>query len=108
MARLALAGAQRTGTSTAVPRLLADAVGNPELHAIFIAALVTPRRRTLGQALERAVARRKLRPDLDPELVLDLIAGPMIYRILINGGDLSGLEDRPVELLEALLRGLAP
>jgi len=32
----------------------------------------------------------------------------MIYRILINGGGLSGLEDRPVELLEALLRGLAP
>ena len=45
---------------------------------------------------------------MDLELVIDLLAGPMIYRILINGGDLSGLEDRPRELLGLVLEGIAP
>ena len=108
VARLAVASAERTGAATAIPRLLAEAVGNPELHAIFTAALVTPRRRTLGEALERAVARGELREGLDLELVIDLLAGSMIYRILINAGDMSGLHDRPGRLLDVLLEGVAP
>lgn len=106
VAQLALEGAQRTGASTAIVRLLADAVGNAELHAIFTQALVMPRRRTVRQALERAVSRGEIREGLDLELVVDLLAGPMLYRILINGGVLSGLEERPGQLLDILLDGI--
>jgi hypothetical protein len=42
-------------------------------------------------------------------VVIDLLVGPMIYRILINEETCSGLEDRPRELLDLLLeRPLAP
>jgi AcrR family transcriptional regulator len=108
VAQLALSGAQHTGAATFLPRLLAESVGNPELHAIFTAALVNPRRHILRRALERAAARGEIREDLDLEVVIDLLVGPMLYRILINGGDVSGLEDRPRELLGLVLEGIAP
>ena len=38
------AAVQREGAATFAPRLLGEAVGDPELHAIFFANLIKPRR----------------------------------------------------------------
>jgi Tetracyclin repressor-like, C-terminal domain len=57
--------------------------------------------------IERAVARGEVRDDVDVELVIDLFAGPVIYRLLITGGDLGQLFTVE-EQLDALLTGLAP
>mgnify|MGYP006212234853 CR=1 FL=1 len=40
-------------------------------------------------ALERAVERGELRDDLDYELALDFLGGPLFYRLLITGGPLD-------------------
>ena len=91
-----------------MPRLLAEASRDPELHAIFYAQLVEPRRRVARIALERARDRGELRDDVDLELAIDMLAGPIIYRFLITGGDLAPAAAAAPRLLEALLAGLSP
>ena len=91
-----------------MPRLLAEASRDPELHAIFYAQLVEPRRRVARIALERARDRGELREDVDLELAIDMLAGPIIYRFLITGGDLVPAAAAAPRLLETLLAGLSP
>jgi AcrR family transcriptional regulator len=94
------------GAARVAPLLLAEAAENPEMHAIFRAALVEPRRAMLRTLLERAAARGELRDGLDLELVVDLLAGPVIYRLLIDGGDTTVVEQRGTSHLATLLRGI--
>ncbi len=91
-----------------MPRLLAEASRDPELHAIFYAQLVEPRRRVARIALQRARDRGELRDDVDLELAIDMLVGPIIYRFLITGGDLGPVAAGAPRLLEALLAGLSP
>src|SRR5215218_2378758 len=64
------------------------------------------RRAALRAVLERGVARGDLRADLDLELALDVLGGPLFYRLLITGGAIDRkLADGVVELI---LRGFAP
>jgi Tetracyclin repressor-like, C-terminal domain len=90
-----------------LPRLLGDVANDPELHAIFYDNLVEPRRAQMRAILQRAAARGEIRDDVDIELIIDLFAGPVVYRLLITGGDyaqLHAVDDQ----LDALLNGLAP
>ena len=107
LAARVIAAAERVGAATFMPRLLGDAANDPELHAIFYEHLVEPRRNQLRSVLERSVARGELRDDLDLEFVMDLFAGPIVYRLLISGGDYSQLPSLDVQL-DMLLNGLAP
>ncbi|HZH23488.1 MAG TPA: TetR/AcrR family transcriptional regulator [Solirubrobacteraceae bacterium] len=91
-----------------MPRLLAEASRDPDLHAIFYAQLVEPRRRVARIALERARDRGELREDVDLELTIDMLAGPIVYRFLITGGDLAPAAAVAPRLLDALLEGLSP
>jgi AcrR family transcriptional regulator len=106
-AQTIISGAARTGALTLMPRLLSEVVNDPEMHALFSQHLVEPRRRVVRAIVERAKARGELRADLDPDLAVDLMVGPMIYRLIIAGGEASGLGD-PAEVLEAVLAGLRP
>jgi AcrR family transcriptional regulator len=107
LAQAVRASASRGGAATLMPRLLGDAVNDPELHAIFRANLVEPRRAALRQVLERAIARGEIREGVDLELMIDLFAGPAVYRLLITGGDMSRMFSVD-EQLDALMHGLAP
>ena len=91
-----------------MPRLMADAVGDDELHEIFYARLVEPRREVMRVLVRRAQARGEVRPDVDPELAVDLLAGPLVYRIVISGGRLERIERDPMAVLDAVLAGIAP
>ena len=107
MASRVLSAAQRAGAATLMPRLLGDVANDPELRAIFYENLVEPRRAQMRAVLQRAVARREIRDDVDIELLIDLFAGPVVYRLLITGGDYAQLPAVD-EQLDALLNGLAP
>jgi AcrR family transcriptional regulator len=107
MAMRVLGAAQRAGAATLMPRLLGDVANEPKLRAIFYDNLVEPRRAQMRAVLERAVARGEIRDDVDIELMIDLFAGPVVYRLLITGGDYSQLPAVD-EQLDALLNGLAP
>jgi AcrR family transcriptional regulator len=103
-----LTAAEVTGALTFMPRVLADVAGDREMHAIFSAALVDPRRRVLETILRRGIERGEVRADADLELAVDLIAGPIIYRIIITGGDVDRIAERPMQVLETVLAGLSP
>lgn len=56
------------------------------------------RRRYTVDAVQRAVARGELAADADPELVADLVAGPIFYQHLVMRGRLdAGYADRVVD-----------
>jgi AcrR family transcriptional regulator len=105
IAQMVLAAAGRVGAATFMPRMLADAAGDPEMHAIFYENLVAPRRATMAEVLRRGVARGELRADLDVELAVDLLAGPWVYRLLISGGKLPDVDPEP--LVDFVLGGIA-
>jgi AcrR family transcriptional regulator len=107
MASLVRAAARRAGAATLMPRLLGDVANDPELRAIFYDNLVEPRRAQMRAVLQRAVARGEIRDDVDIELIIDLFAGPVVYRLLITGGDYAQLPEIE-DQLDALLNGLAP
>ena len=106
-AQTILAGAARTGALTLMPRLLSDVAGDAEMHDLFYEHLVEPRRRVVRAIVERAQARGEIRTDLDPELVVDLMVGPFIYRVLIAGGDVTKIGN-PAAVLQTLIDGLSP
>jgi AcrR family transcriptional regulator len=106
-AQTILAGAARTGALTLMPRLLSEVVNDPEMHALFSEHLVEPRRRVVRGIVERAKARGDIRADVDTNVAVDVMVGPVIYRLIIAGGEASRLGD-PAEVLEAVLSGLRP
>jgi AcrR family transcriptional regulator len=104
----ALANAQSTRFATFMPRVLAEVAHIPELQEIFYDALVAPRRETLVAIVHRAIERGEIRADVDVELAVDVIAGPMIYKIIITGGDLEQVAAMPSRVLELVMDGLRP
>ena len=107
VARSVMAGAERVQFASFVPRLLAEAAGDTEMHAIFYENLVAPRRAVMGDVLRRGVERGELHADLDVELAIDIVTGPWVYRLLISGGDPAVYRLDPAALLDLILGGLA-
>ena len=109
MALAAQAGADArvTGAPTFIPRMLAEASGHPDVHAIFTRTLVEPRRTVMKTLVERAKQRGEIRTDLDPEVVVDLIAGPMVYRLMLGNIELEELAGHAVALFDTAMAGLA-
>lgn len=89
-----------------LPRLLAEAAGEPELHRLVYDKFVAPRRAVATELLRRAIARDELRADLDLDLTIDMLIGPVVYRALISGGDPEQVHGMSERLLDALLAGL--
>ena len=60
----------------------------------------------MSEVLRRGVERGDLRPDLDLELALDLLGGPLFYRLLVTG---APLDERLADgVADLILRGFAP
>ena len=65
-----------------MPRVLAEVAGNAgAARDLLRRSSCEPRRRVLETVLRRAVARGEVRDDVDLELAIDLLAGPVIYRM---------------------------
>jgi Tetracyclin repressor-like, C-terminal domain len=64
------------------------------------------RRAALHEVLERGVARGDLDRDLDFELALDVLGGPLFYRLLITGGPID--EQLAQGVVDLILTGFAP
>jgi hypothetical protein len=71
-----------------LPHLIAAARVNPDLEAT-LNDFFEERRRPLRAVLARAADRGELRPDIDLELLHDLVVGPLIYRRMITGRSLG-------------------
>jgi len=94
--------------ATFMPRLMAEAVDDETLYAIFSARLVEPRREVMRTLLRRAVTRGEVREDVDLETAVDVLVGPLVYRIIISGGHFERLGRQPIGVFDAVVDGLAP
>jgi AcrR family transcriptional regulator len=107
----ALAETQRrrlagSGLSGIVPRVLAESMGDPELHQDFVDRVVNPFRDMLRLFIERGIDRGELRPDLELEPLVDLLHAIPIYRILMSRGDPASLEQVPDAYMPLLAPGI--
>jgi AcrR family transcriptional regulator len=86
---------------------LVDAMSrDPELARAVREGFLAGRRAAVRAVLERGVERGDLRADLDLELALDVLGGPLFYRLLVTGGP---IDERLAEgVVDLLLRGFAP
>lgn len=89
-----------------MPSLVAAMPSSPDLTRAVREGFLAGRRQALGRVLARGIARCDLRPDLDIELALDVLGGPLFYRLLITGGPID--EDLAAGVVELILRGFAP
>jgi AcrR family transcriptional regulator len=89
-----------------MPSLVDAMRADPELSRTVRGGFLARRRAAVRAVLERGVERGDLRNDLDFELALDVLAGPLFYRLLITGGPIDeGLAEGVATLV---LRGFAP
>jgi len=64
-------------------QFLAEAQSDQEFACLLRERFMKPRREIAGIIFDRAVKRGEIDPSLDRDLVLDLIYGPVLYRLLI-------------------------
>jgi AcrR family transcriptional regulator len=90
----------------AMPSLVEAMNRDPELALAVRDGFLARRRAALQVVLERGVERGDLRADLDFELALDVLGGPLFYRLLITGGP---IDERLAEgVVELIMRGFGP
>ncbi|OZM75521.1 TetR family transcriptional regulator [Pseudonocardia sp. MH-G8] len=88
-----------------LPPLVADLADDENLKRRFLESVWEPRREVGARVLERGVERGDLHPGLDPVLTIDLLAAPVVFRMLFAHADLG--PDLSEQLVRVALRGLA-
>jgi AcrR family transcriptional regulator len=73
-------------------QFIAEGQSDPDFLALFRERCLRARRNDLRIMWERGVARGEVRKNIDVEVVLDLIYGPMIYRLLAGHGPLNNAQ----------------
>ena len=58
--------------------------------------------------LRRAIERGELREDADLELLIDMLVGPVIYRFIVTGGDMSAAAGYAPRVLAAVQTAFSP
>jgi AcrR family transcriptional regulator len=89
-----------------MPNLVGAMAQKPELAHAVREEFLAPRRAALGEVVRRGVERGDLRPDLDVELALDVLGGPLFYRLLVTGGPID--QQLAVGVADLILRGFSP
>jgi AcrR family transcriptional regulator len=73
-------------------QFIAEGQSDPAFLALFRERFLYARRDAARVMWRRGVDRGEIRKELDSEIVLDLIYGPMVFRLLAGHGSLSGRE----------------
>jgi AcrR family transcriptional regulator len=89
-----------------MPSLVEAMSRDAELARLVREGFLSGRRAALRTVLERGIHRGDLSADLDIDLALDVLGGPLFYRLLITGGPID--EQLAEGVVELILRGFAP
>jgi AcrR family transcriptional regulator len=106
--RLALRGLLRFYASPSgrvFAQLVAEAQFDPAVAVELRERLVGSRRRLVGAIWDRGVARGELPPDVDPDVAIDLLFGPAMYRLVARHAPLD--ETAADQIVDTAMRGLA-
>ncbi|QNI35450.1 TetR/AcrR family transcriptional regulator [Edaphobacter albus] len=85
-------------------QFIAEGQSDPEFLKQFRERFLYARRDAARIMWERGVQRGEVRGEVDSEIVLDLIYGPMIFRLLVGHGSLSNEE--AATMVRAVFKGL--
>jgi AcrR family transcriptional regulator len=69
--------------SQIIPDLLAEAARNPQLGETLSRALLSNQRTVVTELIGRAVARGELPTSVDPDVAVDIVLGPLYWRMAI-------------------------
>jgi AcrR family transcriptional regulator len=89
---------------TLVARLIGSIPSSPSLMATYWEFHIAPRREWVGQILRQAQEQGLIRAGADPEMLLDLISGAIVYHLLLRPGKRTAEEMN--EYLQRVLREL--
>jgi len=106
--RLALRGLVHfyvTPSGRVFAQLVAEAQFDPAVAVEFRDRLVGSRRQLARAIWDRGVARGELRPDVDPEVAIDLMFGPAMYRLVARHAPLD--DAAADEIIETAMHGLS-
>jgi AcrR family transcriptional regulator len=90
-----------------MPRILPEAMEDPELHRTIVEQAVEPIRDIIRTIVQRAIDRGELRDDVDVEAVVDMLHALPIYTLLMGGADMSRVAEVPDRYVPLLLEGLS-
>jgi AcrR family transcriptional regulator len=103
MRRLAEAFSGKIGRTVAA--LIAEGQSDPELAEALRSRWLSVRRAEAREILELGIERGELREDLDPEVAVDVLYGPIYYRMLVGHAPLD--DDFADALADHVFAGLA-
>lgn len=89
-----------------VAGLLGDVQHDPQLAKAFREKFVGPLADLTRQLIAIAVADGDLRADIDPDILIDLLTGPIYFRLLVTGEPLTA--ESTQQLVDTVLRGARP
>ena len=88
--------------SQIIPDLMAEASRNPQIAATLQKALRTHQQAVGDKLVGQAVARGELPPGADPDLAVDLILGPLYWRLAVAR---TPIDDNYLTRMSALVIG---
>jgi AcrR family transcriptional regulator len=86
--------------------LLPELHRSPSLHSCY-QAVVEPRRAVIREVLRRGMQTGELRADLDVELALALLSGPIMVQTILGWNPKLDMQDLPARVVDAVLAGIA-
>jgi AcrR family transcriptional regulator len=89
-----------------LPNLIGAMVRKPDLARRVREDFLASRRAALSEVLRRGMERGDLRPDVDLELALDVLGGPLFYRLLVTGGPID--EQLAEDVADLIVHGFSP
>src|SRR3954452_4562125 len=86
--------------------LLSELKRSPTMHGCY-QSVIEPRRQAIRDVLRRGVRTGELRADLDVELALNLLSGPVLLQSMLSWNPALDSTDLAARVVDAVLTGIA-
>jgi AcrR family transcriptional regulator len=86
-----------------VGKIIGEYQNNPEIFQVFLKQLIIPRFQHFYYMVEQAKAREEIRKDIDPALVMDLVAGSLYFHWIVTRYVAPSSSTSPDEWVEQMI-----
>jgi AcrR family transcriptional regulator len=93
-----------SGRSGRILRMLLREAGTHAPVNELVQPAIYRRRKLFAQVLNRAIARGELRADLDQDIVVDMLLGPLWVRAIVTAAPIA--QDLAEQVVDSVLRGI--
>jgi AcrR family transcriptional regulator len=107
VALLARAGRSQDNRSTKIMSCLLTEIQRSSSMLGCYKEIIEPRRQVMREVLRRGVRTGELRPDLDVELALSLLSGPVLVESILRWNSAIDSKDLAARVVDTVLSGIA-